>query len=192
LGELCRRRDAPLNFEMAATAEMVAIALDQRPHACCLVPEKRTEVTTEGGLDVAGGGAALGAAVRSLREAGARVSLFVDPDPAQIDASAKRGAVVVELHTGAYCDAVRAGEAEAAEAELSRLQAAAAHAAARGLEVHAGHGIDYATAGAIAAIPELAELNIGHFLIGEAVFVGLPHAIAHMRALMDGARRGAA
>jgi pyridoxine 5-phosphate synthase len=185
---LGRRLGRPLNFEMAATPEMVAIAVAQRPHACCLVPEKRTEVTTEGGLDVAGGRTALSPAVRALSDAGARVSLFVDPDPAQVDAASGIGAAVVELHTGAYCDAVRAGETEPAQAELARLVEAAARAASQGLEVHAGHGIDYATVAAIAAIPEVAELNIGHFLIGEAVFVGLPHALGHMRALMDAAR----
>jgi pyridoxine 5-phosphate synthase len=152
------------------------------------VPEKREERTTEGGLDVVGGQNWITPFVARLNEAGARVSLFIGAHPDQIDAAHRTGAAVVELHTGAYCDAVREGREEEAEGELLALKAGAAHAAALGLEVHAGHGIDYETVQAIAAIPEVAELNIGHFLIGEAIFVGLGPAIARMRALMDDAR----
>ncbi len=188
LTDLCHKRGKPLNFEMAVTDEMVGIALGAKPHAACLVPERREEVTTEGGLDVIKGQARIAAATARLRTVGARVSLFIEPDPEQIRASVAAGAQVVELHTGAYCDAARAGEAARAETILQRLKAGAALAAELGLEVHAGHGIDYATVKPIAAIPEIAELNIGHFLIGEAIFVGLPQAIQRMRALMDAAR----
>lgn len=177
---------APLNFEMAATAEMAAIALDIRPHACCLVPEKRTEVTTEGGLDVIGQKPALKPYVAKLAAAGIRVSLFVDPDPAQLDAAVAVGAPVVELHTGAYA---HAEGTPAFAAELERLRTAAAHAARIGLECHAGHGLNYANVGAVAALPELVELNIGHFLVGAAIFEGLDAAIGRMRAAMDAARR---
>ena len=180
----------PLNFECAATDEMAAIILRLKPHAVCLVPEKREERTTEGGLDVVGGHNWITPFVGKLNEAGSRVSLFIGADPAQIDAAHRTGAAVIELHTGAYCDAVREGRGEEAEAELASLKAGAARAAALGLEVHAGHGIDYATVQPIAAIPQVAELNIGHFLIGEAIFVGLGPAIARMRALMDEARAG--
>lgn len=179
---------APLNFEMAATAEMQAIALGHRPHAVCLVPEKRAERTTEGGLEVAGDAARLADFIAPLRDAGARVSLFVAADPVQIEAAASIGAAVVELHTGAYCDAHAEGRLTERDAELARLARAAAHAHALGLEVHAGHGLSYDTVMPIAAFPEVVELNIGHFLIGEAVFVGLEAAIARMRALMDQAR----
>jgi pyridoxine 5-phosphate synthase len=188
LSALCRRRGKPLNLEMAVTEEMLAIALDHRPHAACLVPERREERTTEGGLDVVGGHNQITPAVRALRDAGVRMSLFIEPDPVQIAAAAEAGGQVVELHTGAYCEAVRHGDAARAVRELERLKAGAAEAAGLGLEVHAGHGIDYATVGAVAAIPELAELNIGHFLIGEAIFIGLDAAIRRMRALMDQAR----
>lgn len=188
LTDLCHKRGKPLNFEMAVTDEMVGIALEAKPHAACLVPERREEVTTEGGLDVVKGQARIAAATARLRTVGARVSLFIEPDPAQIRASVAAGAQVVELHTGAYCDAARAGETQRAETILERLKAGASLAAELGLEVHAGHGIDYATVKPIAAIPEIAELNIGHFLIGEAIFVGLPEAIQRMRALMDAAR----
>ncbi|HYD44838.1 MAG TPA: pyridoxine 5'-phosphate synthase, partial [Phenylobacterium sp.] len=157
------------------------------PHAACLVPERREERTTEGGLDVAGGHNRIAPVVASLRQAGCRVSLFIEADAAQVAAAAKVGAQVVELHTGAYCDAVREGS-PSAEAYLRQLQLAAADAADAGLEVHAGHGIDYETVKPVAAIPELAELNIGHFLIGEAIFTGLVPAIQRMRALMDEAR----
>ncbi len=190
LAALCRRRGKPLNLEMAVTEEMLGVALDHRPPAACLVPERREERTTEGGLDVVGGHNAISPTVRALREAGVRVSLFIEADPAQIAAAADAGAQVVELHTGAYCEAVRAGDAARAARELERLKAGAADAARRGLEVHAGHGIDYATVKAVAAIPEVAELNIGHFLIGEAIFIGLDAAIRRMRALMDEARAG--
>lgn len=188
LTDLCHKRGKPLNFEMAVTDEMVGIALEAKPHAACLVPERREEVTTEGGLDVIKGQARIAAATARLRTVGARVSLFIEPDPDQIRASVAAGAQVVELHTGAYCDAARAGETQRAEAILQRLKSGASLAAELGLEVHAGHGIDYATVKPIAAIPEIAELNIGHFLIGEAIFVGLPQAIQRMRALMDAAR----
>ena len=188
LTDLCHKRGKPLNFEMAVTDEMVGIALGAKPHAACLVPERREEVTTEGGLDVVKGQNRIADATVRLRTVGARVSLFIEADPEQIRASVAAGAQVVELHTGAYCDAARAGESERAEAILQRLKAGAALASDLGLEVHAGHGIDYATVKPIAAIPQIAELNIGHFLIGEAIFVGLPQAIQRMRALMDAAR----
>ncbi len=190
LSDLCRRRGRPLNFEMAVTAEMVAIALHERPHAVCLVPERREERTTEGGLDVVGGRDSVAPAVRRLAEAGSRVSLFVEASAPQIEVAAAMGAAVVELHTGAYCEAARAHDAGRTARELDRLRVAAGQAHDLGLEVHAGHGIDYGTVAAVAAIPQVAELNIGHFLIGEAVFAGLPHAVAHMRALMDAARAG--
>lgn len=188
LSGLLRDQSRPLNLEMAVTQEMLGIALHHRPHAVCLVPEKREERTTEGGLDVVGGHNWITPFVGRLNEAGARVSLFIGADPDQIDAAHRTGAAVVELHTGAYCDAVREGREEEADSELVALKAGAAQAAVLGLEVHAGHGIDYETVQAIAAIPEVAELNIGHFLIGEAIFVGLGPAIARMRALMDDAR----
>jgi pyridoxine 5-phosphate synthase len=167
---------APLNLEMAATAELVRIALEFRPHACCLVPEKRTEVTTEGGLDVAGQRAALAPVVAALREAGIRVSLFIDPDPAQLEASAAIGAPVVELHTGAYANGL--------PGELDRLRAAARLTATLGLECHAGHGLTFDNAPPVVAMPEVRELNIGHFLIGEAIFTGLDATIRRMKAVM--------
>lgn len=188
LSALCRRRGKPLNLEMAVTEEMLAIALSHRPHAACLVPERREELTTEGGLDVVRGHNRIAYAVGELKAAGTRVSLFIEADPAQIATAAEVGAQVVELHTGAYCEAVRAGDGARASRELERLQRGAAQASQLGLEVHAGHGIDYATVKAVAAIPELVELNIGHFLIGEAIFIGLEAAIHRMRALMDEAR----
>ena len=175
----------PLNLEMAVTAEMVGIASRLRPHAVCLVPEKRTEVTTEGGLDVIGGGTALAEAVAALGAAGCRVSLFIDPEPAQLDAARAAGAPVVELHTGRYCDA--AGPAQAHE--LERLRRAARHAAAIGLECHAGHGLTFANTRPVAALPELVELNIGHFLVGEAVAIGLVEAVRRMREVMEAGRR---
>lgn len=177
---------APLNLEMAVTEEMVGIARRLRPHAICLVPERRQEVTTEGGLDVRGAGSALRDAVAALGEAGCRVSLFVDPEPAQLDAAVAAGAPVVELHTGAYCEA-RSGEAQVLE--LARLRAAARHAASIGLECHAGHGLSYADVRPVAAIPEIVELNIGHFIVGEALSVGLVEAIRRMRAVMEASRR---
>ena len=192
LSALLRRRGRPLNLEMAVTPEMEQIALRHRPHAACLAPERREEVTTEGGLDVAGGHNRVAPVVQALRGAGIRVSLFVEADPDQIAACASAGGQVVELHTGAYCEAVRDRDVALAQAKLAALKAAAAQAAGLGLEVHAGHGIDYETVAAVAAIPQVVELNIGHFLVGEAIFVGLDSAIRRMRALMDQARAGAA
>jgi len=174
----------PINFEMAATAEMQAIALNYRPHAACIVPEKRFEVTTEGGLDVAGQAEALRPLVRALAASGIRVSMFIDPDPRQVAASAAIGAQAVELHTGRYCDSDGAERA----AELARLHAAAKAVAATGMECHAGHGLSYDTVGAVAAIPEIVELNIGHFLVGAALFDGLAPVVAKMKALMAAAR----
>ena len=182
----------PLNFEMAATAEMVAIALRTQPHACCLVPERREERTTEGGLDVVRMLAQLKPMVAELASSGSRVSLFIEPDPGAIDAAVALGAPVVELHTGAYCHAIADGHADKAQAELRRIAKAAAHGAACGIEVHAGHGLTYDSVGPIAALPQIAELNIGHFLVGEAIFVGFPSAIRRMRALMDAARSAGA
>ncbi len=190
LAVLTRRRGRPLNFEMAATAEMEAIALAHLPHAICLVPERREEITTEGGLDVAGLHNQITPLVGRLGAAGIRVSAFIEADPIQIDAAAAAGAQVVELHTGAYCLAVRERSPKA-RTHLRALREAAAQAQGLGLEVHAGHGIDFETVPAIAAIAELAELNIGHFLIGEAIFTGLDAAIRRMRALIDAARAGA-
>lgn len=178
----------PLNFECAATPEMQAIALRHKPHAVCLVPEKREELTTEGGLEVAANDNRLAAYIEPLRDAGARVSMFIAADPDQIRASARIGAAVVELHTGAYCDLHAEGRFDERDAELERLRDGAALAHSLGLEVHAGHGLTYETVGPIAAMPEVLELNIGHFLIGEAVFRGLPDAISEMRRLMDEAR----
>jgi len=179
---------APLNFEMAATDEMVAIAIATRPHACCLVPEKRSERTTEGGLDVVGGHDHVRAATLALSRVGIRVSLFVEPSPSAIAAARSIGAPVVELHTGAWCDAIAHGETERAVSEFERIRVAAVAAAAAGLECHAGHGLDFDTARVISTLPEIVELNIGHFLIGEAVFVGLEAAIATMRAAMRAGR----
>jgi pyridoxine 5-phosphate synthase len=178
----------PLNLEMAATEEMQRIALRHRPHAVCIVPERREERTTEGGLDVAREENRLAHFIAPLREAGSRVSIFVAADARQVEAAARIGAAVVELHTGAYCDAHAEGRLEAREAELKRLTEMAAHAASLGLEVHAGHGLTYDTVKPIAALPQVVELNIGHFLIGEAIFRGLGPAIREMRRLMDEAR----
>ncbi|PKP79442.1 MAG: pyridoxine 5'-phosphate synthase [Alphaproteobacteria bacterium HGW-Alphaproteobacteria-2] len=178
----------PLNLEMAATPEMQAIALRHRPHAVCLVPEKREERTTEGGLDVAGDEARLARFIEPLAAAGCRVSLFIGAEAAQVEAAVRVGAAVVELHTGAYCDLHAEGRGEARDVEYARLAEMAAHAHALGLEVHAGHGLSYETVAPVAAIPQLVELNIGHFLIGEAIFRGLQAAIAEMRARMDAAR----
>jgi pyridoxine 5-phosphate synthase len=191
LAALTKRRGRPLNFEMAATDEMQAIALRHKPPAACLVPERREEVTTEGGLNVAGEHNRIAPVVARLKDAGIRVSLFIEADERQIAAAASVGAQVVELHVGAYCMAVRERRPET-EPLYRRLRESAAQAAALGLEVHAGHGIDYETVGAIAAVPEIAELNIGHFLIGEAIFTGLDAAIRRMRGLMDAARDEAA
>lgn len=181
----------PLNFEMAATDEMVSIALRVRPNACCLVPERREERTTEGGLDVAGAGPALAARITKLKAAGIRVSLFVEPDSAALDASAACGADIVELHTGRYCELALEGHHESVARELARIAEAARFAASIGLEVHAGHGLTFATAPAIAALPPIVELNIGHFLVGEAIFTGLREAVGKMRAVMDSARTAA-
>ena len=181
---LTEQIDLPLNFEMAATEEMLEIALRHRPHAACIVPEKRLEVTTEGGLDAAGGRAQLQPYVDAVNQAGIRASLFIDPDPRQLEAAAALGAPVVELHTGSYCHV----QGREREAELNRLQEAAVLAESLGLECHAGHGLTYDTVGPVAAIPTIAELNIGHFLIGEAIFSGLESAIRRMRARMDEAR----
>ena len=188
LSALCSRLGKPLNFEMAVTDEMQAIALRHRPHAACLVPERREERTTEGGLDVARGHAAIGPVVRALRDAGIRVSLFIEANPIQIAVAEAMGAQVVELHTGAFCDAVKAGETDRAVRLLDQLKVGAADAHRRGLEVHAGHGIDFDSVKPVAAIEGVTELNIGHFLIGEALFIGLDAAIARMRVLMDEAR----
>ena len=180
--------ECPLNFEMAATAEMQAIALRHRPHAACIVPEKREERTTEGGLDVAGDETRLAGFIAPLREAGCRVSLFIGHEPRQIEAAARIGAAVVELHTGAYCDFHAEGDFARRDAELEALREGAALAHSLGLEVHAGHGLTYDTVQPVAAMPEVVELNIGHFLIGESIFRGLAPAIAEMRRLMDEAR----
>jgi pyridoxine 5-phosphate synthase len=179
----------PLNFEMAVTDEMVAIALKTKPHAVCLVPERRQEVTTEGGLDVIGQHNALVPVIAKFKDAGVRVSLFIGADPAQIDAAVRSGAPVIEIHTGAWCEAVDAGDADRAEREWQRIVAGAKLAKSAGLEVHAGHGLDYETAEKIAALPQIVELNIGHFMMGEAVFVGLTHTVKEMRAAMDRGRK---
>lgn len=177
----------PLNFEMAATREMVEIALRQKPHAACIVPERREERTTEGGLDAAGQLAHLVPIVRELNAADIRVSLFIAADRRQIDAALALGAPVVELHTGTYCEALLEGP-EAFERERARIEDAARYGASLGLEIHAGHGLTYDTVKPIAAIPVIRELNIGHFLIGEAIFVGLEQSIRTMRVLMDEGR----
>jgi pyridoxine 5-phosphate synthase len=178
----------PLNFEMAATEEMLAIALRHVPHACCLVPEKREERTTEGGLDVVGGRAHLVRFVDELKAAGVRVSLFIEADPRAIETSAELGADIVELHTGRYCERALEDDAAGVAAELTRLAAGARAANAAGLEVHMGHGLTFNTVAAVARMPEVVELNIGHFLIGEAIFGGLHAAVRRMRTLMDSAR----
>lgn len=183
--------DKPLNFEMAATDEMLGIALKVRPHAACLVPEKRSERTTEGGLDVVGGHDRLRAFTAALTKAGVRVSLFIEPSVDALQAAVSIGAPVVELHTGAWCEAAMTAKSDAAEREFARIVAAAAMAGELGLECHAGHGLDFETARRIAALPQVVELNIGHFLMGEALFVGLPQAIRTMRAAMDAGRAGA-
>ena len=188
LADLCRQAGKPLNLEMAVTDEMLAIALRHRPHAACLVPERREERTTEGGLDVAGAHNAVAPVVRALSGAGVRVSLFIEASARQIETAAAMGAQVVELHTGAYCDAIKDGDADKAVRILAQLTEGAALASSLGLEVHAGHGIDYDSVKPVSKIPQVVELNIGHFLIGEAIFEGLPASIARMRALMDEAR----
>ena len=178
----------PLNFEMAATDEMQAIALRHKPHAVCIVPEKREERTTEGGLEVAREENRLAHFIAPLREAGSRVSIFIAADQRQIDAAHRIGAQVIELHTGSYCDFHAEGRFEERDAELERMREMSAYAHSLGLEVHAGHGITYDTVQPIAAFPEVMELNIGHFIIGEAIFRGLHPAIVEMRRLMDAAR----
>jgi len=184
IARLSAELSVPLNLEMAATQEMLAIALRHRPHAVCIVPEKREERTTEGGLDVAGHFEHLAPMVAQLRENGSRVSLFIEPDERQIDAALRLGAPVVEFHTGRYCELAEGDRA----AELRRIADAAALAAKEGIEPHAGHGLTFDNVIPIAAIPQIMELNIGHFLIGEAIFDGLAPVIRHMRALMDEAR----
>ena len=181
---------APLNFEMAATSEMQTIALRHKPHAVCLVPEKREERTTEGGLDVAGHEAALTAFIAPLAAAGSRVSMFIAADRAQVDACVRIGAPVIELHAGAYADAWAEARWDTRDAELAKITEMAAYAHDQGLEVHVGHGLTYDSVGPIAALPHVAELNIGHFIIGEAIFRGLGPAIAQMRHCMDAARGG--
>jgi pyridoxine 5-phosphate synthase len=178
----------PLNFEMAATEEMKKIALRVKPHAACLVPEKRQERTTEGGLDVVGQRDHLEPFIAELNEAGIRVSLFIEPDRKAIETAHALGAPVIELHTGTYCEAFAHGDHHRAAQELARLNEGAAIAGALGLEVHAGHGLDFATAEKLAEIPEIRELNIGHFIIGEAIFIGLHNAIMQMRAAIDQGR----
>lgn len=178
----------PLNFEMAATDDMMRISLATKPHAVCLVPERRQEVTTEGGLDVVGQHNALAPYIARLNDAGIRVSLFIAADPAQIEMAARLCAPVIEIHTGAWCDAVVDGHADKAEAEWQRIVAGAKLAKQAGLEVHAGHGLDYATAEKIAGLPEIMELNIGYYMIGEALFVGLAETVRSMRAAMDRGR----
>ncbi|MFN4263659.1 MAG: pyridoxine 5'-phosphate synthase [Thioalkalivibrionaceae bacterium] len=182
------RLAGPMNLEMAATEGMLKIALELRPEAACLVPEKREELTTEGGLDVRGQKARLAEVVSALRENGTRVSLFIEPDEAQIDAAVELGAPVVELHTGAYANA-RAG----AELEwlLESVRRAAGYAREQGLVVHAGHGLDYQNVRAIAALLDISELNIGHSIVSRALFTGLPEAVSHMRSVMDAARLAA-
>lgn len=182
----------PINLEMAATEEMTVIAAGFKPHAACIVPEKREERTTEGGLDVAGLHSQIAPVVRALAEAGARVSLFIEPDAVQIAVAEVLGAPVVELHTGRFAELWLEGGEEAARDELQRIAEAAREARRRGIEPHAGHGLTFDNVKPIAAIPEIAELNIGHFLIGEAIFSGLPEAVRRMRALMHEARGGAA
>ncbi len=181
--------DKPLNFEMAATDEMLEIALKTAPHAVCLVPEKRTERTTEGGLDAAGQHNQLAPVVRALKHAGIRVSLFIGAQPHQIEAAVAVGAPVIEIHTGSWCDALIEGRAGEAKAEWELIRAGAVLAKSFGVEVHAGHGLDYATAETIAALPEVVELNIGHFLVGEAVFEGLGETVRFMRSAMDRGRK---
>jgi pyridoxine 5-phosphate synthase len=178
----------PLNFEMAATADMLEIALATKPHAVCLVPERREELTTEGGLDVVGQHNALAPYIARLNDSGARVSLFIAADPAQIEMAARLRAPVVEIHTGAWCDAVIDGHLDKAESEWKRIAAGAALARSVGLEVHAGHGLDYATAEKIASLGEIVELNIGYFMMGEALFVGLGDTVREMRAAMERGR----
>lgn len=180
----------PLNFEMAATAEMLRIATEIRPHACCLVPEKREERTTEGGLDVAGNRAALTDFAAALKSIGVRVSLFIDPEPRQIEAAHAVGAPVIEIHTGIYQQACDSTTNARIMHELQLIRDGAARAAALGLEVHAGHGLTFHNVQPVAAIAEIVELNIGHFLVGEALFMGLAESVKEMKRLMQDARTG--
>jgi pyridoxine 5-phosphate synthase len=186
--KLAKRYANVLNMEMAVTREMLAIAGRIRPHACCLVPERREEITTEGGLDAKSQEKALKPFVSELRGKGIQVALFIDPDREQVEASKRVGADAFEIHTGAYCRAALAGDKKTAGLELKRIEEAAKLGAALGLEVHAGHGLTYESVGPVAAIPEIVELNIGHFLVGEAIFVGFAETIKKMRRAMDEAR----
>jgi pyridoxine 5-phosphate synthase len=188
IARLAENLSVPLNMEMAATPEMLAIALKTRPHAACLVPEKRTERTTEGGLEVAGQHNLLVPYVSALVDAGVHVSLFIAPELRQIEAAARIRAPAIEIHVGPWCEALAEGDKHGADAEWRRIRESAMAAHDLGLEVHAGHGLDYETAATIAMIPEVVELNIGHYLVGEAIFVGLGESVARMRAVMDGAR----
>ncbi|GJL94730.1 MAG: pyridoxine 5'-phosphate synthase [Hyphococcus sp.] len=183
--------DLPLNFEMAATAEMLQLCTQVKPHACCIVPENRNEQTTEGGLDVAGQHNFIAPFVRELMDANIRVSLFVDPEQSQIEAAKSTGAPVIEIHTGAYYEATAATDSKRISAELEKIRSAAELADGLGLEVHAGHGLTFLNVQPVAAIPQLVELNIGHFLVGEAVFMGLAEAVKEMKRLMQDARTGA-
>jgi pyridoxine 5-phosphate synthase len=188
IARLAANLTVPLNMEMAATEEMLAIALATKPHASCLVPEKRTERTTEGGLEVAGQYDLLAPFVESLGNAGIQVSLFIAPEFRQIEAAARMGAPAIEIHVGPWCEAVAQGWVGEVEAEWRRIVDAARAAHGLGLEVHAGHGLDYATAATISGLPEIVELNIGHFLVGEALFVGLAESVSRMRMSIDQAR----
>lgn len=185
IARLSKEIDIPLNLEMAATDEMLEIALQHKPHAACIVPEKRQEVTTEGGLDAHGLHNHLTHYVAELSNANVRVSLFIDPDMRQVEAAVKLGAPVIEIHTGSYCDAIGVER----QLELKKITEAARYAAELGLEVHAGHGLSYDSVKPIAALPEIKELNIGHFLVGEAIFTGFAASIRQMRVLMDEARQ---
>jgi len=188
LSAVCRRARRTFNLEMAATDEMVAIAHELRPDVVTLVPEKREERTTEGGLDVVGGHNQVAPVVSALKRAGIRVSLFIVADPAQIDAAVEVGAQVIEIHTGAWCEAVHGRDTLAAATEFGRIGQGAARAARLGLEVHAGHGLDYVTAEAVCALPQIVELNIGHYLMGEAIYEGLAQTVKRMRAAMTRGR----
>ena len=188
IARLKARISKPLNLEMAATAEMVEIAIKTKPHAACIVPERREERTTEGGLDVVAQHNQIVPVVQKLKAVGIRVSLFIAADPAQIEMAAKAGAPVIEIHTGAWCDAVNEGSVETAKKEFDRIVAGARLAKQAGLEVHAGHGLDYVTAEKIAGLPEIAELNIGHYMMGDAIFVGLEAVVKKMRVAMDRGR----
>jgi pyridoxine 5-phosphate synthase len=191
IARLKARIRKPLNLEMAATAEMVEIALRTKPNAACIVPERREERTTEGGLDVISQHNQIVPIVDRLKAAGIRVSLFIAADPAQIEMAAKSGAPVIEIHTGAWCDAVHEGQVDVAKREFERIVVGAKLAKQAGLEVHAGHGLDYVTAETIAALPEIVELNIGHYMMGDAIFAGLEHVVKKMRVAMDRGRMAA-